>query len=116
MADAYLKEYANILLEDGTSKLLAENLNIFVTDGSSPLITDRFLMEDGLGVYLLEAGAVITETIIGKDFLMLYRAEPVTSKELRSRVSGATITKVAKEYPQTLLKSGKVKELRSRWS
>lgn len=47
---------------------------------------------------------------------MLYRFEPVTSKELRSRVSGATITKVAQEYPQILLKSGKAKELRSKWA
>ncbi len=116
MADAYLKQYANILLEDGTSILLSEAGATFVTDGSSPLITDRYLMEDGLGVYLLEVAAAITETILAKDFLMLYRAEPVTSKELRSRVSGATITRVANTFPQELIKTGKAKELKSRWA
>jgi hypothetical protein len=64
----------------------------------------------------VEAPPAIIETIIAMEFPMLYRAEPVTSKELRSRVSGATITKVANIFPQELIKSGKAKELRSKWS
>ncbi len=62
------------------------------------------------------APPAIVETIIGKDFLMLYRAEPVTSKELRSRVNGATITKIANTFPQEILKAGKAKDLRSKWA
>lgn len=57
----------------------------------------------------------ITETIIAKTFPMEYRAEPITAKELRSRVSGATITKVANSFPQELLKAGTAKELKSKW-
>ncbi len=64
----------------------------------------------------VEAPPAIIETIIAMEFPMLYRAEPVTSKELRSRVSGATITKVASTFPQELLKAGKARDLRSKWS
>ncbi len=62
------------------------------------------------------APPAIVETILAMEFPMLYRAEPVTAKELRSRVSGATITKIAQEYPQTLVKKGKANELRSKFS
>ena len=64
----------------------------------------------------VEAPPAIIETIIAMEFPMLYRVEPVTSKELRSRVSGATITKIAKDFPEILYKDGKTKELRSKWS
>ncbi len=65
---------------------------------------------------LLEAPPAIAEIIIAMEFPMLYRFEPVTSKELRSRVSGATITKIAKDFPEVLVKASKVKDLRSKWS
>lgn len=68
------------------------------------------------GFWEAEAPPAIVETIIAMTFPMLYRAEPVTAKELRSRVSGATITKVVQEYPQVLIKAGKAKELRSKWA
>jgi hypothetical protein len=55
------------------------------------------------------------ETIIAKDFPMLYLSKPVKAEELRSKIEGATITKVAQEFPELLLKTGKAKELRSRW-
>ena len=69
-----------------------------------------------MSLLLVQEAPTVTETIIAMVFPMLYRAEPVTAKELGSRVSGATITRVAQEYPQVLLKSGKAKELRSKWS
>ncbi len=71
-----------------------------------------------MGLLLAFQGAppAITETIIAMEFPMLYRAEPVTSKELRSRVSGATVTKVANIFPQELIKTGKAKDLRSKWA
>ncbi len=63
-----------------------------------------------------QGAPAIVETIIAMEFPMLYRAEPVTSKELRSRVSGATITKVSQDFPQVALKTGKAKDLRSKWA
>ena len=57
MADKYLREYARIGLENDSGAILAENLDVFVTDGSSTLITDCYLIEDGLGVYLLDVTA-----------------------------------------------------------
>lgn len=67
--------------------------------------------------FALSGGApTIVETIIAMDFPMLYRAEPITAKEVRSRVRGATITKVANIFPQELLKAGKAGELRSKWA
>lgn len=76
---------------------------------------DGYLLEDTSGVLLLEVAA-ITETIIAMEFPMLYRAEPVTFKGLMSRVSGATITRVAQDFPLVVLKAGKAKELKSRWA
>jgi len=57
----------------------------------------------------------IVETIVAKNFPMTYLAEPLKAKELVSRVSGATITHVAKDYPEKLIKSGKAEELRSKF-
>ncbi len=62
------------------------------------------------------APPAIMEIILAMEFPMLWRTEPVTAKELRSRVSGATITKVANIFPQELLKAGKAKELKSKWA
>ena len=58
----------------------------------------------------------LVETIVAQEFPMTYLREPVTAKDLRSRVSGATVTKVANPLPQELIKTGKAKELRSRFS
>jgi len=55
----------------------------------------------------------IVETIVAKEFPMLYYAE--SPQELRSKVSGAVITQVAKDFPEALLKTGKTMELRSKW-
>ncbi len=68
------------------------------------------------GFWEAAAPPAITETIIAMEFPMLYRAEPVTAKELRSTVSGATVTEVANIFPQELAKAGKAKELKSRWA
>jgi hypothetical protein len=58
----------------------------------------------------------VVETIIAKSFPMLYLAKPIKAQELISKVEGATITTIAKDYPETLLKSGKAKETRSKWT
>ena len=56
------------------------------------------------------------ETITAQSFPMLYLSKPVKAEELISKVEGATITTVAKDFPEELLKAGKAKELRSKWS
>jgi len=56
----------------------------------------------------------IVETIVAKEFPMLYYA--TTPKELTSKVSGATVIHIAQDFPETLLKTNKAKELRSKWS
>jgi len=58
----------------------------------------------------------IIETITAKSFPMLYLSKPVKAEEVKSKVEGATVSKVAKDFPETLLKSGKAKELRSKWT
>jgi hypothetical protein len=62
----------------------------------------------------LAGGAV--ETITAKNFPMLYVSKPVKTQELISKVEGATITKVANDFPEELIKSGKAKELKSKWA
>jgi hypothetical protein len=61
------------------------------------------------------APPAVVETIVAKEFPMFYLSKPVKAQELISKVEGATITKIAKDYPEVLLKSGKAKELRSKW-
>lgn len=53
------------------------------------------------------------ETSIAKEFPMTYLSN--SAKELRSKVSGATIDHVAKDFPEVLVKKGKAQELRSKW-
>ena len=62
----------------------------------------------------LAGGAV--ETITAKNFPMLYVSKPVKTQELISKVEGATITKVANDFPQELIKSGKAAELKSKFA
>ena len=59
---------------------------------------------------------VLVETITAKSFPMLYLSKPVTAQELISKVEGATVKHVAKDYPEKLIKEGKAKELRSKFS
>jgi len=59
---------------------------------------------------------VLVETITAKTFPMLYLSKPVTAQELISKVEGATIKHVAKDYPEKLIKEGKAQELRSKFS
>ena len=56
------------------------------------------------------------EIIVANDFPMQYLAEPATAKELKSKVSGATITHITKDFPETLIKTNKAKELRSKFT
>ena len=63
-----------------------------------------------------EVPPVFVETITARSFPMIYLAKPVKAQVLVSKVEGATITKIVKDYPEELLKTGKAKELRSKWS
>jgi len=60
--------------------------------------------------------AAIIETITAKNFPMLYLSKPVKAQELISKVEGATITKVANDFPEELIKSGKAAELKSKFA
>jgi len=59
---------------------------------------------------------VLVETITAKNFPMLYLSKPITAQELISKVEGATITHIAKDYPEHLIKKGKAQELKSKFS
>lgn len=56
-----------------------------------------------------------TETINVFDFPMRYY-QGTSVEELRSRVSGATVVRIANDFPLVLVKAGKSKVLASRWS
>jgi hypothetical protein len=58
----------------------------------------------------------VTETIVAKGFPMLYLSKPLKAEELISKVEGATVTTIAKDFPLELIRTGKAKELRSKWS
>ena len=59
---------------------------------------------------------ILVETIAAKTFPMLYLSKPVTAQELISKVEGATVKHVAKDFPEALIKDGKAEELRSKFS
>ena len=56
------------------------------------------------------------ETVTAKDFPMSYLEKPVKAEALISKVEGATVTHVAKDFPEVLIKEGKAKELKSKFS
>jgi len=62
-----------------------------------------------------ESAPVLVETIVAKTFPMLYLSKPATAQELISKIEGATVKHVAKDYPEKLIKEGKTKELRSKF-
>jgi hypothetical protein len=62
------------------------------------------------------APPAVVETITAKSFPMIYLSKPVKAEELISKVEGATIKDVAKDYPKYLLRAGKAQELKSKWS
>jgi len=62
------------------------------------------------------APPAVTETIVSKNFPMLYLPKPIKAQELISKVEGATLITVVKELPETLIKKDKAQELRSKFS
>ena len=59
-------------------------------------------------VYYTEAGAPV-ETVVAMEFPMRYIQSPEKSKQLRSKVSGATVIKTSMDFPETLVKKGRGK-------
>jgi hypothetical protein len=58
----------------------------------------------------------VTETIVAKNYPMLYLSKPVDAQMLISKVEGATVSHVAKDLPEVIVKSGKAQELRSKFT
>jgi hypothetical protein len=58
----------------------------------------------------------ITETIVAENYPMLYLSKPIDAQMLISKVEGATVSHVAKDFPEVIIKSGKAQELRSKFT
>jgi hypothetical protein len=58
----------------------------------------------------------IIETIVAENYPMLYLSKPVDAQMLISKVEGATVSHVAKDFPEVIVKSGKAQELRSKFT
>jgi hypothetical protein len=58
----------------------------------------------------------IIETIVAENYPMLYLSKSVDAQMLISKVEGATVSHVAKDFPEVIIKSGKAQELRSKFS
>ena len=61
------------------------------------------------------APPAVIEAIIANRFPMLYLAKPVEAQELISKVEGAILLDVAKDFPRYLVKEGRTSELKSKW-
>jgi len=59
---------------------------------------------------------LLIETITANNFPMDYLPSPVKAQQLTSKVSGATIQLISQDYPLTMLKKDKAKELKSKWT
>jgi len=60
--------------------------------------------------------AAPTETIVAQEYPMLYLPKPLKASMLLSKVEGATITSVANDFPEVLIKKGKAQELKSKFT
>ena len=75
------------------------------------------LLEDGtLVIIIFVPPPPVVEIIVANDFPMAYLESPVKAQQLTSKVSGATIQLVSQDYPLTMLKKDKAKELKSKWT
>lgn len=97
---------ANLWRRQPTRRLSSYNLIKKESSSQSVSIANEFF----------EAVVGPTVTIVANDFPMVYFESPAKAEELRSKVSGATITRVANSFPHELIKSGKAKDLRSKWT
>jgi len=57
----------------------------------------------------------VKETIVDKSYPLVYIPKPLGSKELISKVEGATIIQVSSDFPKHLEKQGKAKDLISKF-
>ena len=62
-----------------------------------------------------EIALPITKTVTAKDFPMAFLPKPVKADELRSKVEGATITVVSKDFPLVVKEKNKQAELTSKF-
>jgi hypothetical protein len=57
----------------------------------------------------------VVETIVAKDYPMVYLKSPSDAEQLTSKVSGATIIIVTNDFPLVVKKAGKQEELISKF-
>jgi hypothetical protein len=76
---------------------------------------DPSVREESVTVPTIIPPPAVTKTIVAFDFPMSYLPKPVSSLELRSKVEGATITDIAKDFPIVVKEKGKQNELTSQF-
>jgi hypothetical protein len=91
-------------------------MEIINTDNDYGLLRKFVSPEPSHSIWGSEESIAIIETITAKSFPMIYLPKPIKAQELKSKVEGATITHVSKDFPEELLKKDKAKELRSKFS
>ena len=57
----------------------------------------------------------VYERVTANAFPMTYLTVPAGAQELVSKVEGAEVVEVSKDFPRHVLKAGKAAELRSKW-
>ncbi|MEM4847030.1 MAG: hypothetical protein QW794_04660 [Thermosphaera sp.] len=79
------------------------------------------LLEDGTYVFPIEVvppppPPPVVEYLTAMSFPMLYVSRPESSRDLVSKVSGASVIAVSNDIPRYLVRYGRAQELRSKWT
>jgi len=82
---------------------------MFISDVPNP-------QSDTLDYGYTSVSVGVVETIVAMNYPMLYLPKPLEASMLLSKVEGATITSVANDFPEVLIKKGKAQELRSKFT
>jgi hypothetical protein len=92
-----------------------QDTNGIVSGNISMSVTISATAQWATSAFSFKPAPAVTETLVTNSFPMEYLEKPVSAMELTSKVEGATVTNVSKDFPESLLKAGKAKELRSKW-
>jgi len=86
--------------------------------GCSVTFKCNYYLGECVGEYITTTAYTPAPTVyvVAKQFPMIYLVKPETAKELVSKVENATVSHVAKDFPEYLIQKDKSSEFRSKWS
>jgi hypothetical protein len=106
----YLDESAEGLSAFHTIEVFDKNYDSYVGEAHMTRTTSPYAIK-----FSAFTPVLVTKTKVAFEFPMSYLSKPVKAKELRSKVEGATVTVVAKDFPLVVKEKNKQGELTSKF-